>query len=280
MKTLTLLFFCLALASFALWAQQDAEPDTSLHESPNTAINEAAAEARKIVRALEEHLSGKPRLTYETQLTSDVVLDNGQKIQIAGTTKVYFKRPNQLMVELETDSIRRQIYHDGKQLTVIAPNEKYYGTIEADSSSIEAMMSAANDYGLQVPLVDLIAWGAKGTEALTVDSATYIGETRVQGKAVDHWAFRGPRLDWEVWVTQGEDPLPLKISTVSYHDPSQPRFTAIIKWNERASIRDSLFTPKMDKDFRKIPFKKLQPANAADANTMEENNGRKEAGSE
>ena len=262
MKILKLLCLCVAFATSTAGAQQASDQ--------NKSSKEATAEAAKLIRGLEKHLSGKSRLTYETQLTSDVVLENGQKIQIAGRTKVYFKRPNQLMVELETDSINRRIYHDGKQLTIIAPDEKYYGVIEADTSSIEALMRAAEDYGVEIPLIDLIAWGVKGTESLRVESAVYVGKTKLQGKSVDHWAFRGPKLDWEVWVTQGTDPLPLKISTVSYHSPSQPRFTATIKWNSRSSLIDSLFSPKLEDDFHQIPFKQLNPRQ--DGETKEKRN--------
>lgn len=256
MTFLKFLLLCFTFANPVLWASSVAVQDSQ----QKSTSEDPAEEATKIVRSLEKHLSGKSRLVYETELTSDVILDNGQKIQIAGTTHVYFKRPNQLLVKLETESISRLIYHDGEQLTIIAPNEKYYGLIEARSSSVEALMRAAQNYGLEIPLVDLIGWGAKGGQALDVESAVYIGESQLQGKTVDHWAFRGPKLDWEAWVTQGDDPLPLKISTVSYHAYGQPRFTATIKWNDRTSLSDNLFTPKMDKDFRKIPFKKLKPA--------------------
>ncbi|WP_295799986.1 DUF2092 domain-containing protein [uncultured Microbulbifer sp.] len=251
----------MALLGPLSWAQQDAATD-----KVNTV---ATAEAIQIVRALEKHLSGKSRLAYETEFTSDVVLDNGQKIQIAGTTRVYFKRPNQLMVELHSDSLSRLLYHDGTLLTVIAPEEKYYGTIAASTSSIDALMGAAKEYGLEIPLVDLIAWGVKGTDALPVESAVYIGESELQGEKVDHWAFRGPQQDWEVWVTREEEPLPLKISTVSYRAFGQPRFTATINWQERTSITDKLFVPDIDKDFHKIPFKKLNPAKAPTAREVE-----------
>ncbi|WP_078083269.1 DUF2092 domain-containing protein [Microbulbifer mangrovi] len=261
MKHLKLMLLCFTVASQVLWTSSVTAQDTQ----QNPVSEDATAEAIKIIRSLEKHLSGKSRLTYETELTSDVVLDNGQKIQIAGTTHVYFKRPNQLLVKLETDSISRLIYHDGEQLTIISPNEKYYGIIEARTSSIEALMSAAQNYGLEIPLVDLIGWGAKDGQTLNVESAVYIGESTLQGKTVDHWAFRGPQMDWEAWVTQGDDPLPLKISTVSYHAYGQPRFTATIKWNDRTSLNDSLFTPKMDKGFRKIPFKQLKPVQGSDA---------------
>mgnify|MGYP000592670483 CR=1 FL=1 len=252
MKALKLSCLCLTLLCPLSLAQQDVATGKS--------DDEASREAVRIVRGLEKHLSGKSRLAYETALTSDVVLDNGQKIQITGTTRVYFKRPNQLMAELRTDSLNRLFYHDGKQLTVIAPDEKYYGTIPANSTSIDALTRAAKEYGLEIPLVDLIAWGVKGPDALHVESAVYIGESDLQGKKVDHWAFRGPQQDWEVWVTLGDDPLPLKISIVSYHTFSQPRFTATITWQDRTSMTDSMFAPDIDKDFHQIPFKKLKPA--------------------
>ena len=250
MKILKLFILSLACASPYSWAQQET--------APQKVSADATAEARKIVLNLEKHLSGKSRLAYDAKFTSDVVLDNGQKIQIAGATRVYFKRPNQLMVELQNDHINRLFYHDGRQLTAIAPNEKTYGMIEANASSMEALEDAANNYGVDIPLIDLIAWGVNGTESLTVDSAVYVGETELQEKTVDHWAFRGPRLDWELWITRGENPLPLKISTVRYHDLSQPRFTANINWNERSSMKDSLFEPNLEKDFRKVPLTQLK----------------------
>ena len=267
MNNLKAFFLCLMFVSPTLSAQQDTAQDATR----NTGGKETTAEAIQLIRVLEKHLSGKSRLSYETQLTSDVVLDNGQKIQLAGSTQIYFKRPNQLFVELKTDRSHRLFYHDGNQLTIIAPDENYYGMVEAKTSSIEALMRAAQEYGIEIPMVDLIAWGVKGREWLNVESAVYVGETELQGKTVDHWAIRGAKLDWELWVTQDQDPLPLKISTVRYHATSQPRFTATIQWNDRSSMQDSLFVPKIDKHLRQVPFLQLKPAAGVDATEAETN---------
>lgn len=216
--------------------------------------------AQEMVKTVGKALSNQERLAYRADLSTEVTLDNGQKILIGGTSQVNFQRPNKLMMELKTDSINRLIYHDGEQLTIVSPDENYYGVIEAKSSSRDALIQAAKEFGIEVPLADLLEWGTKEFTGYKMESAFLLGEAMVNGKPTEHWAVRGPKLDWEVWVSKSAPRLPLKISTVNSHDPSSPRFTAVIHWENANSRKAVSYRPELGDKFHRIPFKKLKPA--------------------
>ncbi|MEJ0041147.1 MAG: DUF2092 domain-containing protein [Rhizomicrobium sp.] len=49
--------------------------------------------------------------------TTDVVLDDGQKVQFAGTNTYKVRRPNGFVISVANDRKVRQFYYDGKSLT-------------------------------------------------------------------------------------------------------------------------------------------------------------------
>jgi hypothetical protein len=67
-----------------------------------------------------------------------------------------------------------------------------------------------------------------------------------------HYAFREPEVDWEVWIQDGDQPLPRKLSIVDRTDPSHPTFTARLSWTINPTFKDSDFTFTPGADAKKI----------------------------
>jgi hypothetical protein len=42
------------------------------------------------------------------------------------------------------------------------------------------------------------------------DGGSYIGREEVGGSVTHHLAFRNPNVDWQIWIRDGQQPLPLK----------------------------------------------------------------------
>ena len=240
-----------------VWGQemlQNAEHPT---DNTTSEIDPAAIEALK---KMGETLAKKNNLAYDTDLITEVVLGNGQKILIGGKSRVRFRRPDHLRLELETDSFKRHLFHDGTTLTLFVPDKNYVGELEMQSDTRTALIRAAKEYGLEFPLMDLLEWGTSDAEAHKIQEAFLVGHTQIDGNKVSHWAIRGPRLDWEIWLTEGEQVLPLRMSTVNKSDPNAPRFFANIRWQNAGHLTDKLFKPELPEGAKRIPFQKVQPA--------------------
>ena len=77
---------------------------------------------------------------------------------------------------------------------------------------------------------------------------------RIDKRTCMHYAFRQEKVDWQVWVEEGAQPLPCKLVITSRDDPSMPQYTAVLHWDLTTPVEASAlaFTPPADA--RKIPI--------------------------
>ena len=72
-------------------------------------------------------------------------------------------------------------------------------------------------------------------------AAEYIGPAMVGGVQTDQFAFRQEEIDWQIWIQQGDRPLPLKIVIIDKTDPTRPEFSARLSWNTSPRFDASTF---------------------------------------
>ena len=74
----------------------------------------------------------------------------------------------------------------------------------------------------------------------------------MDGVKTTHYAFREPEVDWEVWIQDGDQPLPRKLAIVDRTDPAHPTFTSRLSWTVNPTLNDSDFTFTPGADSKKI----------------------------
>ncbi|WP_444922022.1 DUF2092 domain-containing protein [Microbulbifer sp. CnH-101-G] len=219
------------------------------------AIDPKAMEALK---AMGKYLASMKTLMFNARIFADVVLENEQKLLIGGKVKYLAMPPKKLRVDLTTDSITRNFIHNGDKFTMIAPRNGYFAEMQASQPTAQVLTKAAKDYGIEVPLADLLEWGRKPDAWAGIKEGFLVNSPMIYGKRTKHWAFRSENLDWEIWIQVGDKPLPLRISTVNTRDPAKPRFIATLKWMQAKPEAAKEFSPSTQK-LKQIKFKKAEP---------------------
>jgi hypothetical protein len=73
-------------------------------------------------------------------------------------------------------------------------------------------------------------------------SGFVVGEAIIDGVRCTQIAFTTPVVDWQVWVADGDKPVPVKYVLTTRDDPAQPQFvTRITRWNTDPVIPEGLF---------------------------------------
>lgn len=254
------LFWLLLLAGTLVAVPGSAqEPDTAPLSKTDTAEQVVDPESLVALSRMGKYLASLNTIAFDADISSEVVLDNGQKLLIGGLVRYLAVYPDKLRVELVTDSMKRHFYHNGKKFTLVAPDEGYFAELDAVSSSRDFLANAAGEYGIEMPFADLLDWGRAQDSWKDIREGFLVGKPKVKGEETEHWAFRSPNLDWEIWIKTGDKPLPVRISTVNTRDPEKPRFEATLKWSEAKVAKDEMFSPAPSKDLKRIEFKKVAP---------------------
>jgi hypothetical protein len=176
------------------------------------------------------------------EVTRDEVVLDDFKLQRASKVEVSVRRPDRLRAEVSGDQGARLFVYDGKRLNVYAKDESYYGSFEAPPSVREMLDTATQQQDVEMPLVDVIytAMGGELIEGLL--DADQVGLSVVDGTECVQLAFRGPKVDWQLWVEQGSKPVPRKLVITTTDDPTRPQYSVIMHWDTAPSLSDERFT--------------------------------------
>ena len=199
-------------------------------------------EAMTALKTMGAYLRSLKSFQIDAVTTREDVLDDGQKVQFAGVTKLLAKMPDRLLIEVASDRHDRDFYYDGKNFTLMAKRANFYATVPAPPT-IAALADALDDqYGIGLPLEDLFRWGGPQSRDSAVTSAMFVGPSEVGGVTCAHYAFRQEGLDWQVWIQLGEHPLPRKLVLTTMTDDARPQYASTLTWNLAPSFSDATFT--------------------------------------
>jgi hypothetical protein len=74
-------------------------------------------------------------------------------------------------------------------------------------------------------------------------SGYYVGESMISGVLCDHLALRSETEDVQVWIAQGDEPVPRRIIIAYRQIEGQPRFWAqFTEWDFSPEVSDTTFT--------------------------------------
>ncbi|MEG9504351.1 MAG: DUF2092 domain-containing protein [Methylorubrum extorquens] len=236
------------------YPQQAAPPAVQVTPSPPEASGSLDPKMVEALNRMGGYLAGLTAFELVANTTVEFLLDNGQKIEIAGRARYLARRPDRLRVQLASDIADRDFIYDGKTLTVVAPKETYFAQIDAPPT-IKAMLTlAAQNLNIELPLAELFDWGTPDAPLNRVTDSTYVGTARIRDVECQHWALRGPDHDWEIWIQTGEKPLPLKVAIVDRTDPAFLKYESVLSWSTDVNTPDEAFAYKPAEGQKRIVF--------------------------
>lgn len=169
------------------------------------------------------------QVTLQTQ--RDDVDVYGQLITLGGAATYKVRRPNGLTIDMASPQRTRHYVYDGKSITVFDPKTGYFATVPAPGTIRETLAMAQDKFGVELPLADLFTWSEGDNRVNALTAAHFIGKTDVNGVAANHYAFRQPGVDWQIWIADGDRPAPLRAVIVASDDPARPQFQADLAWD-------------------------------------------------
>lgn len=235
----------------ALGAANAAQTPTAVSApaASQSSVDPASVAALKRMSA---YLSTLNTMEVTSEGSLDVVTEDGQRVQLDGVTNYKIRRPG-FVIDFNSDLKSRRFVYDGKNFTVVAPKLGYYATVPAPGTNREVLELAYQTYGIKLPLEDLFRWNdADNVRAESFRSGYQLGTSTINGVVTDHYVFREDDIDWEIWIQQGDQPLPRKVVIVDRTDPAHPAFTARLSWKPNAPLTDADFAFNPSKEEMRI----------------------------
>lgn len=248
------IMLCVAAASPGMAAQgQSSEPavpeTTAAAAAP---AGEVDPESVAALKRMSAYLMGLNTIEVTSEGSLDVVTAEGQRVQLDGVTSYKIRKPG-FVIDYASDLKSRRFIYDGKNFTVVAPKLGYYASVPAPATNREMLELVYDKYGIKLPLEDLFRWNDPNSVRVEALKSGYkLGTATLGGVATDHYVFREEAIDWEIWIQQGDQPVPRKLVIVDRTDPAHPTFIARLNWKPNPQLTDADFAFTPSKDEMKI----------------------------
>ena len=201
-------------------------------------------EADKILRAMADYVAGLKAFTVNYDADDEVVDMEGQKLQYSASGSVALERPGKLHVSRKGAFVDAELTFDGKTISIHGKEANVYGQLESPGPTIDdAVEEVRAATGFDASGADLFAADPYGVLTEDATKGVYVGTGPVGGVECDHLAFRNPRVDWQIWVQKGDQPLPLKYVITTKWVTGAPQYALrLSNWNVAPQIDQARFT--------------------------------------
>lgn len=230
------------------------ESSTAPRLAPQVAAE--PAEADEILMRMAKFLAESPRFSVNIRAGYDVIQESGQKIEFGESRRVTVNRPDGLRIEVEqSDGDKHLVLYDGKEITTFSPLQNVYAQISKPGGIDEAVMYFLRDLHMRLPLAVLLTSRFPSEIESRTQSLDYVERTEIHGAPAHHLAGQTETVDYQVWIAEGAEPLPLRVVLTYKTADGQPQFRAqFSEWNRSPIVQNSLFTFAAPEGARKISF--------------------------
>jgi len=245
----------LVLLTAPVRAQQTsaAKPEAAKPEAAKPEIEE---KAMAVVKRMAEFLTKAQRFSVAVDIGFDVVQDFGQKIEFGETRQMVFRRPDRVRIDAtKRNGSKSGMIFDGKAIAAFNTQENVYATIARPGTVDDAIAYFINDLDMRLPLAELLSSHLGEMLPEYVLAADYVESSQIAGVPCDHIALRGDEADVQLWVAQGNQPLPRRLVITYTREDGRPQFWAqFSEWNLAPEVPDSLFVFTPPAGAAKISF--------------------------
>jgi len=216
---------------------------------------------------MAEFLESTRMFTGTAIYANDVLQTDGHVLEVGGTFDLSVHAPLRAKITIQdrTGSISVTIL-DGETLSVGTEidNQFYYDSIRQPGDITESLDFLAEDLGVPRPLQGIMSANVL-TMFADVSSGVYVGEATIGGFLCDHLLLHTDTQDIQLWVTQGDQPAPVRLLKI--HRESQGRLRESMQfsnWDFSPDLPADLFVLPLPRNAERFQFFQNPPDNGAE----------------
>jgi len=212
-------------------------------------------EARAILMEMAAFISRVPAFSVTLRSAYDAIQEDGQYIEFGERRHVLLQRPDQLRVETErSDGEHNLVLFDGDKITGFKADDNIFAQVEKPGTIDETLIYLVRDLQFKLPLARMLHTGFAQQLEKMITAVSYVEENVLFDVVTDHLAVRAENIDMQLWVAQGDEPLPRRIVITYMNAPGQPQFRGdFTDWSIEPKVAADSFTFTPPADAEKVP---------------------------
>ncbi len=231
---------------------------TSFDDSLTTTEAPAfSGKALEILTRSTDFISAAPAFALVGDSGNEEVQQDGQLLEDGAHIALTIQRPSQANLRIDSrDGAGASVILDGKAISVSSVVEKvfYYDTTSQPGDINTSLDFLAMELGVPRELRFFLSKDL--TASLSrVKSGYYVGESIIAGVLCDHLALRNEKLDVQVWIEKGNQPVPRRILITHKKLQGRPRvWVNFTEWDFSPELSERIFTHSPPQDAERVDF--------------------------
>lgn len=204
--------------------------------------SESFVHAKEILQKMSNYLSSADQFSFHAVMTEDRIFDKDYYIHGEVRSEVTIRRPDKVFADIKSDYNHKRYWYDGSRITLLTVPANYYATAEATGDIDEMTDFVYDNFGVHIPLATLAFENSFEVLIDGVIDGYYTGLHSVGGIACHHLLFIIEDAEWQIWIEDGQNPVPRKYAVKYKMDDKDFWFVAAIdNWEFNEYAPDEIF---------------------------------------
>ena len=220
------------------------------------AASSCCDEAQAILKRMADLLKHTQQYTVTVDSEYDVVQKSGEKIEFGEVRKLTVVRPDRIRVDTESrDGRKGTLCYNGQDIVIFDARDNVYSSARKPADLDHLFDHFKDDLEMNMPLGQVFSAALEKVKTKKISSVYYVGEATITGVRCDHLAGTTGKVDFQIYVAQGDQPLPRRIVITYRKETAKPQFRAQLSdWQLNVNVSESTFAFTPPQGAERIPF--------------------------
>lgn len=209
--------------------------------SPCLAAADLDPEALAVLKAAADSVANAQSFSFRARVHRDRVSTKNEIVTFLSDSTVTVSRPDKVRMDISGEGHDLQFFFDGTQVTVFEPANNLYAS-EPAPPTIDSTVASLRKRGITFPVSELLQTNAYASLVDALQKASVVSRQSIYGRFLVHLAFTEPSVDWQLWIEDGEAPVPSRVEIIYKKKPGAPRTVVdFSEWNLHAQPKPETF---------------------------------------
>ncbi len=198
--------------------------------------------ADALVKKMSDYMGGLKSFSVDGHISDEHIMGDGFKLSMLRLASIKVQRPNKFHVSRKGMVRDQEIFFDGSTLVLYGKPLGVSVEVPVSGDMDAALDAFTETFGTEVPARDLVSTDSHTPLMEPVEESTHLGTVEIGGVTCRQLAFRTNEVDWQLWVEEGDRPLPCRYTITSKWTYGAPQFTVTFSnWELNPELSDSDF---------------------------------------
>lgn len=221
--------------------------------------------ADALVKKMSDYMGGLKSFSADAAVVDEMIMGDGLKLSALRAGSIKLRRPDHFYMSRKGMVRDQEVFYNGKRLKVHAKSAGAVLDVPAEGEVDALLNKAVEVFGAELPARDLLAADAYTALMEPVQESAALGVVEIDGRSCRQLVFRTDEVDWQLWVEEGDRPLPCRYTITSKWTYGAPQYSVTFSnWAVDPELGDDAFSFTIPEGMQPVTIEEMRKTIAAE----------------